>query len=193
MTNSTVLLIIVAVVVVLVLVLVAAVSAVRRQRSAALRRQFGPEYDQAVADLGDQRTAERELAERQKRVEGLQIMPLSAEAQRRFAAAWQTAQTHFVDEPAEAIDEADALVTQVMEARGYPLSDFEQRTADLSVDHAGVVTHYRAARQIAQANKAGQASTELLRQGMIHYRALFDDLLGQPSASEQPEQKELSP
>lgn len=190
--NSTTLLFIVLAVVAVVVIVAGAVLAVQRGRSRALQRQFGPEYDQALSELGDRCKAESELAARQKRVAGFDLQPLTADARQRFAAAWQAAQTRFVDEPAQAIVDADALVTQVMEARGYPMGDFDQRAADLSVDHADVVTHYRAARQMAQENAAGQASTETLRQGMIHYRALFEDLLGAPRGSEQPHQKELS-
>jgi hypothetical protein len=184
--DSTTLIVILAVVVVLVIV---AAVAMQRSRTEALRQKFGPEYEQAVAASGDRRHAESELAARQKRVAALNIRPLAAEEAERYARAWQAAQTRFVDEPNQAIVDADRLVTDVMQARGYPVGDFEQRAADLSVEHANVVTHYRAAREIAQANETGRSSTEMLRQGMIHYRALFTDLLAAPR---EPEQKELT-
>jgi hypothetical protein len=185
--DSTTLIVILAVIA--LLVIGAAAVAMQRSRSEALRRKFGPEYEQAVAATGDRRQAESELAARQKRVAALNIRPLAADETERYARAWQAAQTRFVDEPNQAIVDADRLVTEVMQARGYPVGDFEQRAADLSVEHANVLTHYRAAREIAQANATGQANTELLRQGILHYRALFADLL---AAQREPERKELT-
>lgn len=189
METNVVLVLVVVVILVLLLVVVGLALVRQRRQSDALRQQFGPEYEQAVAQTGDRRKAESELAARQKRVASLNIQPLAEPERERYAAAWRAAQTRFVDEPAQAILEADRLVTTVMEARGYPLGDFEQRAADLSVDHGNVVTNYRAAREIAQANEAGQASTENLRQGMIHYRALFEDLLAD---AREPKRKELA-
>jgi hypothetical protein len=171
----------------IVLVLVIAGLALQRQRSDALRRRFGPVYDETVTAVGDRREAEKELAAREKRVAALDIRPLPAEERQQFAQAWQDVQTRFVDEPRKAVVDADQLVTAVMRARGYPLGNFEQRTADLSVEHSNVIAHYPAAREIARSNEAGQASTEMLRQGMIHYRALFDDLLAVPTESERKE------
>lgn len=184
--------VVLAVVVLAALILVGAALMMQRSRSDALRRKFGPEYDTAVSAAGDRRKAETELAAREKRVAAFNLHPLDPEERDRYAAQWQTAQTRFVDEPQQAIEEADRLVTAVMEARGYPMGDFEQRAADLSVDHATVVTNYRAAREIARENEAGRASTEQLRQGMIHYRALFDDLLRAPQAANGAGRKELS-
>jgi hypothetical protein len=174
----------------IVAVAVVAVAAIagwvilQRQRSESLRRQFGPEYDRAVAEQGDPRRAESELATRRKRVDQLHIRALSPHECQRFAEAWRGAQAHFVDEPSAAIHEADQLVTKVMEARGYPVGRFEQRAADISVDHPHVVSNYRAARQIALANQEGRASTEDLRKAMVHYRALFEDLLETPETAE---------
>jgi hypothetical protein len=177
-----------------VLVVIGAAFLLQRNRSEDLRRKFGPEYDQAVSQAGDRRKAESELASREKRVAAFNIRSLAPDERDRYATQWRAAQTRFVDEPRQAIVEADRLVMAVMEARGYPMGDFEQRAADLSVGHANVVTNYRAARQIARENEAGQASTEMLRQGMIHYRALFDDLLEVPPKAEsrRAEQKELT-
>ncbi|HEX9441995.1 MAG TPA: hypothetical protein VF909_20065 [Roseiflexaceae bacterium] len=149
----------------------------QRRRTEELREKFGPEYERAVNELGDQRQAEAELAARQKRVMGFDIQPLAPAERERFIEAWRSTQARFVDEPAAAIAEADRLVAQAMQARGYPVGDFEQRAADISVDHPNVVENYRAARAIALRNERGEANTEDLRQAMVHYRALFEDLL----------------
>jgi len=163
-------------VVVLALV-VAAVWFMMRWRTEELRKRFGPEYDRVITERGDTRQAESELAARQKRVAKLDIHPLDPAERDRFVNAWQATQSHFVDAPTEAIKDADRLVSQVMQARGYPVGDFEQRAADISVDHPIVVENYRAARAIALANERGEAGTEELRQAIVHYRALFEDLL----------------
>jgi hypothetical protein len=163
--------------VVVVLVVVAAAWYMMQRRSEELRKRFGPEYDRVITERGDARQAEHELAARQKRVERLDIHPLEQAQRERFIDAWQATQSRFVDAPAQAIEDADQLVSEVMLARGYPVGDFEQRAADISVDHPIVVENYRAARAIALANERGQAGTEDLRQAIIHYRALFEDLL----------------
>jgi hypothetical protein len=149
--------------------------AARRRRG--LQDTFGPEYDRTVADAPSRREAESELAERQKRHAELDIKPLDPEGQQRYRREWREAQAHFVDEPAEAVDEADRLIQQVMRERGYPVDDFEQRAADVSVDHPEVVANYRAAHGISVANDRGRASTEDLRTAMVHYRSLFAELL----------------
>src|SRR5438132_7151211 len=149
----------------------------RRRRSENLRRQFGPEYKRAVDQYGDQRKAEATLAEREKRVRKLDIRGLTADQQNRFANNWKKAQARFVDAPSPAVSEADGLVKELMLARRYPMAEFEQRTADISVDHPNVVNNYRAAREIAQRNKSGKATTEDLRQAMVHYRSLFEELM----------------
>jgi hypothetical protein len=149
----------------------------QRQQTERLRGRFGPEYDRAIQEQGAQRRAEAELEAREKRVEQLDIHPLPPAERRRFTDAWHSVQARFVDDPAGALKEADRLVTEVMQARGYPMSDFEQRAADISVDHPRVVENYRTAREIVVRNERGQASTEELRKAMIHYRALFEDLL----------------
>jgi len=152
-------------------------SVVRKRQSAHLRDQFGPEYGKAVETFGGPRSAERELAAREKRVKSFDIRPLSLEQHRQFTREWQEVQTRFVDDPSKAVADADRLVKELMQARGYPMVDFEQRAADISVDHPEVVNHYRSAREIAVTNREGKASTEELRQALVHYRALFEDLL----------------
>jgi hypothetical protein len=149
-----------------------------RRRTVSLREHFGPEYDRVVHAVGDPRKAEAELDARQRRVEKLHIRPLPEAELDRYHDAWNDVQARFVEDPKRAVAEADDLVGDVMKARGYPVTDFDQRVADVSVDHPRVVTHYRAAHQIAQRSDAGQADTEELRQALIHYRALFEDLLG---------------
>lgn len=170
------------VVIVLVIALVAAVAAAiwfysRGKRSEALQERFGPEYDRALSEHHDQREAERELKEREERVDHLNIRPLDREERDRFAERWHAVQAQFVDDPKIATDEADQLVGEVMTTRGYPVGDFEQRAADISVNHPHVVEHYRAAHEIALRNARGDADTEQLRQALVHFRALFEDLL----------------
>lgn len=148
-----------------------------RARSQRLRERFGPEYDRTVRTEGTVRKAEAELDARARRVKSLHIRPLSPSDATRFDTAWRAVQARFVDDPQGAVTEADRLVGEAMAARGYPVGDFEQRVADISVDHPDVVMNYRAAREIAQQHAQGRASTEDLRQAMVHYRALFRDLL----------------
>ncbi len=163
-------------------VIVAAVFfAVRRRRSEALRQRFGPEYDRTVREARTVSQGEAMLEQRQARVERLQIRPLPPEDARRFSQAWRDVQTRFVDDPKGAIVDADRLVGEVLRARGYPVGDFEQRVADISVDHPNVVMNYRAARDIVRDHERGRATTEDLRQAMVHFRALFTDLLGAPT------------
>jgi len=147
------------------------------RRRSRLRDGFGPEYDHVVEEMGDTTRAERELAARQRRVRKLEIRLLSPQERDRFGAAWANVQHRFVDDPRGAVAEANQLVKSLMATRGYPIDEFEQRVADLSVDHAGVVQHYRAARILSRTNEAGNATTEDLRQAMVHYRILFSDLL----------------
>lgn len=149
----------------------------RKQQSLNLRERFGPEYDRAVNELGDRGKAEAELEARRKRVARLDIVPLTVSEASRFKQAWTAAQARFVDDPKAAVVQADQLVYELMAKRGYPMGDFEARAADISVDHPGVVANYRAARAIALADERGQADTELQRRAVVHYRALFDDLL----------------
>jgi hypothetical protein len=167
---------IIALIILVAIVLVAvAIYVAARRRSEHLRERFGPEYDRAVGD-GRVR-GERELAARERRVEELEIHPLQPEQRDEYARQWRDAQAQFVDSPGDAVQEADRLVAEVMRERGYPVEDFDQREADLSVHHGGVLEHYRAAHGITLAYQQGHAGTEDLRQAMVHYRALFDELL----------------
>ena len=162
---------------VVVIVVVAVVVAMQRRRSTALRDRFGPEYDRTLATTDGRREGEQELMERQRRRQQLEIRPLAPDAQRRYVEQWRLVQERFVDDPTGAIGEADRLVTQVMNERGYPMDDFEQRAADVSVDHPDVVEDYRRAHEIAVRRDDGETNTEDLRRAMIHYRSLFTDLL----------------
>jgi hypothetical protein len=154
---------------------------VRRRRE--LRERFGPEYERLVAEYGDSARAEAELESRARRVRKLSIKELSPGERDAFARAWQETQERFVDTPGMAVRSAHELVERVMRARGYPVDDFDQRIADLSVDHAAVIQHYRAAHALHEANQQGREDTEELRQAMVHYRALFAELLGVPEPS----------
>jgi len=171
--------VVIAIIVIAVLVVLAgALFWSRKQKSSKLQQRFGPEYERTVSESGKRSEAERQLSEREKRVEKLRIKELESDQKTKFGQEWQNVQARFVDDPSKAITEADGLVQQVMDARGYPISDFEQQAADISVDHPEVVKNYRAAHEIAEKNEKDGASTEDLRQAMIHYRALFSELLG---------------
>jgi hypothetical protein len=169
---------------VLLVVLAVAVAA-RRRRSRALADRFGPEYDRTVEAAGKRSKAEAELAARAKHVEQLQIRGLTTAERDRYSQLWRVAQERFVDSPPLAVAEADQLVAEVMRVRGYPTTDFEQRAADISVVHPHLVTNYRAAHAIALSSAGNRATTEDLRQAMVHYRALFEELLG--TAVKEPE------
>jgi hypothetical protein len=181
----------VAILVVIVLLALLAFFAGRQRRSRRLQDRFGPEYDRTVSEAGDRRAAEAELVERTERREQFDIVPLEPEARARYVEAWRHTQAQFVDEPAEATREADRLITSVMRDRGYPVDDFEQRAADLSVDHPQVVDDYRAAHAIAAANDRSEASTEDLRQALVHYRSLFEDLLEDRPGDHAPTEEDL--
>ncbi len=178
--NTTILLLVIAIV---ALVAIGAWYSLQRQRTQALRDRFGPEYERAVEESGSERKAEHELEARARRVDALDIRPLDEAERARFTTAWRSVQSRFVDEPAQAVGEADRLVGEVMGARGYPVADFEQRAADVSASHPHVVDHYRAAHRIATTNWSGAPDTEALRQAMVHYRALFADLLDLPESA----------
>lgn len=157
-----------------------AVMYFRQRRTKVLRQRFGEEYAYTVKEAGGVHRAETILHEREQRVDRFDIRPLPHESRRRFIEEWQKIQARFVDSPADAVARADVLVGEIMETRGYPVTDFEQRSADLSVDHGDVVQNYRAGHSIAERHTRGEADTEELRQAMIHYRALFDDLVHEP-------------
>jgi hypothetical protein len=167
--------------IIVIALIVAAVIFMRQRRSQQLQQGFGPEYERTVEERGgDRREAEAELRERQQRRDQFEVRELEPAARDRYGDRWRAAQRRFVDEPAPAVGEADALVMEVMRDRGYPVADeFEQRAADVSVDHPEVVEHYRAAHDISGRATAGEATTEDLRQAMVHFRALFVDLLGE--------------
>jgi hypothetical protein len=163
--------------VLIVVVALLAWAFLRRRRTATLSSRFGPEYDRTVAEMGKKSKAEAELTARAKRREALQIRPLPPQERERYHDVWRTTQARFVDSPAAAVAEADQLVAEVMRLRGYPMTDFDQRAADISVDYPQLVQNYREAHRLALASQAGKASTEDLRQAMVHYRALFEELL----------------
>jgi len=167
-------------------VIVIALLLMQKRRSEELRGKFGPEYQRLVQERGDPRRAEQELDERVERVKQLHITALAPERRSQFAEAWRSDQARFVDDPKGAVLEADRLVADLMQVRGYPVGDFEQRAADVSVDHPHVVQNYRVAHEIAVREQRGEATTEELRKAMVHYRALFEDLLD----SNEPERRE---
>jgi hypothetical protein len=177
LTSPPVLITLIAVVVVILVIAIA--SAVRRRKmtSVQLRTRFGPEYDQAVREDRDSRKAEAKLLARVERVRHFQIRDLSETERARYLADWEAVQSHFVDRPRGAVTEADELVNSVMKTRGFPDAAFDQRVADISVDHARLVEPYRSAYGISQRAARNEATTEELRSAMIHYRALFDELL----------------
>lgn len=182
MDNETLTWVIVALAAVAILAIAVIESRRRsRKRSMALQRHFGPEYDRAVAEHGNAARAERELAARAERLDRIQIRELNVADRARYQRAWTEIQARFVDDPALAASDANELINRVMRARGYPTEDFEQRVADLSVDHPLVVQHYRAARALAASSGGAQINTEDLRQAMVHYRFLFADLLQDPA------------
>lgn len=175
--NSTYLVIAAVLVLVIVGAILLGMIFSRRSRTTRLHDQFGPEYDHVVQSIGSERQAQTVLEIRQKHVEELDIQPLTASQRELYLADWADIQSKFVDQPGEAIVAADRLIMEVMQVRAYPVSDFEQRAADLSVTYPGLVSNYRAAREITLKNKRQMAETEELRQAMIYYRSLFDELL----------------
>src|ERR1043166_5247758 len=179
--STTELALIIGLAVIVVTGIIVAWVLVRKRRTARLRTQFGgSEYDRAVKEDGGRRHAEAGLNERTARVESLNIRPLAPGDRARFVESWRRVEARFVDGPGGAVTEADQLLGDVMSTRGYPVSDFEQRAADISVDHPLVLENYRTAHEIALRQTKGQANTEDLRQAMIHYRTLFEELVGEP-------------
>jgi hypothetical protein len=166
-----------AVVIVVAMAVIVARSVNRRKRSERLKNHFGPEYERAVGEAGDQRAGEKELVARERKRQKLDIVALAPEAHAKYAEHWRTVQIAFVDNPSKAVGDADRLVTQVMRERGYPVDDFDQRAADISVDHPNVVEHYRAAHTLHMAQEQGDIGTEAQREAFVHYRALFEKLL----------------
>jgi hypothetical protein len=166
----------------LVVLVIGAITTTRRRQ---LRQRFGPEYDRVAGEMRSQRKADAELAERERRVRSLDIHPLDETIRVKYVAEWAAIQERFVDQPEEAVTQAGMLVTSVMKDRGYPTEDHDQIVADLSVEHAGTLDHFRAAHQISMQTEEGTAGTENLRLAMLHYRALFSDLLGPPPEAPQ--------
>jgi hypothetical protein len=182
--------IVIGAIVVLVVAVVAAYVVRQQRRRAELRETFGPEYERAVAREGDVRRGESDLIARRERRDKLDIRPLSPSSRDEYARTWEQTQARFVDDPADALRQADTLIIAVMQERGYPMDDFEQRADDISVDHPDVVQHYRAAHDVStrvgdhrDVSTVSSVSTEDMRQGFVHYRALFQQLL-EPDASE---------
>ncbi|MEV6376360.1 hypothetical protein [Micromonospora musae] len=185
--SPTQIIVILVAVLVLVAIAVAARSSARRR---SLRNRFGPEYDRMVAERDSRAAAERELRERERRHSELALTPLAPESRARYTAAWEELQVRFVDSPADTVGDADELVTRLIAERGYPTGDFSDQIAHLSVEHARTLTHYRDAHEIHLRNSRGEADTEELRQAVVHYRALFADLLGEePVHPRPPEQR----
>jgi hypothetical protein len=183
MSAGTIVAIVVVVIIVAALIAVGALAARRRR----LQQRFGPEYDRAVEGSDSRFKAEAELAEREKRVKGLDIRPLDPAARASYVNQWTTIQQQFVDSPTDAVTAAQSLITSVMSDRGYPTEDVDQITADLSVDHAETLGRFRTAQEVSGRVVDGTASTEDLRQAMVHYRALFQDLVGEAAVGEAPD------
>ena len=187
-TNTTQLVLVA--VIFLIIGVVIAMAMMRAQRTKRLRERFGPEYERAMNEMGDKRQAEDELDARLAHVNTLKIRPLTAEEVNRYALEWQKTQTEFVDEPLTALQKADRLIREVMKTRGYPVEDFEQRAADISVDYPELVTDYRGLHLIAIKEKDEEVSTEEMRQAMVHGRALFENLISQETNAETIDEKE---
>ncbi|WP_328343536.1 hypothetical protein [Micromonospora sp. NBC_00421] len=186
MSPTQIVLLVLVVLVVAALVAVAVVANRRR----ALRSRFGPEYDRVVAEQDSRGAAERELRERERRHAELELTPLSPQDRARYAAAWEELQVRFVDSPAETVGDADELVSRLIADRGYPTGEFTEQAAHLSVEHARTLTHYREAHEIRVRNERGEAGTEDLRQAVVHYRALFADLLGEEPVGHRPTEQQ---
>ena len=169
--------------VVALLVIVAVVLYNRRNSSARLKEKFGPEYDRVVRQQGDPRLAENVLVERERRVSALKLRDLPTAERDRYLHQWTFVQKQFVDDPRGAVNEADRLVTDVMSSRGYPMSEFDRRAEDISVHYPETVGNYRAAHDIVLRHAKGQSTTEDLRRAMVHFRSLFDELLGVKAAT----------
>lgn len=184
--SQTQIVIAVAAIVVIVLLVAAAIWLNRRLHLLRMHRRYGPEYDRLVAEMGSRKRAEARLIERERRVSQYDIRPLSEGDRARYMQAWRSVQARFVDDPGDAVSEADELLGKAMADRGYPMADFERRSADLSVHYPTVVQNYRAAHDIALRHRAGKASTEDLRQAMIHCRALFEELVTDDRLHETP-------
>ncbi len=185
-TNTIEIIIAVAVIAVVVIAALLIWAAARRRHMMELREHFGPEYDHTVQSMGDEHKAVAELEQRQRRVEAMEIQPLSTVQRDRFLSEWRAIQANFVDDPKKALEGADQMIQEVMQLRGYPVADFEQQAGDLSVHYPEVVSNYRRAHEIAQRSAQGQADTEEIRQAMVYYRSLFEELVETEGAEEKP-------
>ena len=181
-----------AVLIALTLVLIAVLSVAGRRKTRRLKEHFGAEYERAVDVAGDQRAVEQELVAREQKREKLDIVELSPAAHQRYAQQWTAVQRSFVDDPSDAVGYADRLVTEVMRERGYPVDDFDQRASGISVDHPDTVEHYRAAHTLHLAQEKADIGTEAQRQAFVHYRALFEQLLGTDHVIEKDRPKEAT-
>jgi hypothetical protein len=190
MDTTNTITIVIAVVVLLFIGGLLGMAFTRRQRTKRLRERFGPEYERTIQEVGDQRRAEDELEARLDHVKALEIRPLSAEETDRFTREWQFAQAEFVDEPLAALQKANQLIKEVMGIKGYPVDDFEQRAADISVDYPNLVIDYRELRAIATKRDDEDVTTEEMRQAMVHARALFENLVHPEAQIEDTDQKE---
>ena len=190
MDTTNTITIVIAVIVLLVIGGLLGMLFTRRQRTKRLQERFGLEYDRTVREIGDQRKAENELEARLDHVKALEIRPLSAEETERFTREWQLAQAEFVDEPLPSMQKANRLIKEVMRAKGYPVDDFEQRAADISVDYPDLVLDYRELRAIATKDAGDDVTTEEMRQAMVHARALFENLVQPEAKVEDTDQKE---
>lgn len=168
------------VVIAIIVVAIAVVFTIKSRRSQRLRNRFGPEYSRAIEETGSKTQAEAKLEKLERRVDRFDLKPLTPVVRANFVAAWQKIQARFVDDPNISVTEADKLIQEIMAARGYPVTDFDQSAADISVNHPLIVENYRAGHDIAREHAKGRASTEDLRQAMIHYRTLFAELAGEP-------------
>jgi hypothetical protein len=177
-----------AIVVIAAVAIVVTRSANSRKRTERLKERFGPEYERTVGEAGEQSGAEDELAARERKRDKLDIIPLSPGVREKYADSWRTVQTAFVDNPSSAVGDADRLVTQVMRDRGYPIDDFDQRAADISVDHPKVVENYRTAHSIYLLQEEGDVGTEDQREAFVHYRALFEKLLETDKDKDKPKE-----
>ena len=169
--------VVISIVIVAIIIVVAGFLLMQRRRTARLHARFGPEYDRTLTNAGDRRKAEAELEKREKRVDKLDIHPLEPAKREAFAAQWTQVQSDFVDDPKKAIRDADRLIGEVMSARGYPVENFDQAADDISVDHPSLVQRYRTAHGIVERHAKGEGDTEDLREAMINYRPLFDELV----------------
>jgi FtsZ-interacting cell division protein ZipA len=171
------------IVIVAILAVVAVLLVARRRKTEHLKQKFGSEYDRVVHQHGDSQRAETVLTQREKRVSHFELRTLPPTERERYAQQWAFVQRKFVDDPKGAVNQADRLVTDVMNARGYPMSEFNQRADDISVNYPNTVGNYRAAHDIVVRHGRGQSSTEDLRKAMVHFRSLFDELLGKPGVA----------